>query len=122
MPFCFSVFLLLVFHHHHHHHHHHHLLFLLLLLLLVLQWFATVPAEIAAEYPDGAFFVESGDLVFAVGLFAGLSLASIVVLMARRWTVGGELGGRGAKYVSALFVCMWILYVILSSLRAEQKL
>ncbi|XP_068208798.1 sodium/calcium exchanger Calx-like isoform X3 [Palaemon carinicauda] len=66
------------------------------------------------------FIVQAGSLGFSVGLFSGLSIVTIALLMARRiFGVFGkaELGGpTGAKIFSGIFMIMlWFIYVLLSA-------
>lgn len=66
-----------------------------------------------------AFRVEAGSLAFSVTLFCCFALVTIGIMMfRRRRSIGGELGGpQPYKYVtSAILVCLWIIYIILSAL------
>lgn len=67
------------------------------------------------------FHVEPGSLAFSITLFAIFALLSMgVLLLRRRASVGGELGGARIPKVltSLLFFGLWFLYVLLSSLEA----
>ncbi|XP_078517208.1 sodium/calcium exchanger 2-like [Lissotriton helveticus] len=67
------------------------------------------------------FKVEPGSLAFSVTLFTIFAFVCISVLMYRRRpSIGGELGGsRTAKILtSCLFVGLWFLYILFSSLEA----
>ncbi|KAM6970719.1 solute carrier family 8 member 4a [Aplochiton taeniatus] len=68
------------------------------------------------------FHVSPGSLAFSVTVFTVMALVCVGVLMYRRRSsvAGGELGGpRTAKLLtSLLFVCVWFLYILLSSLEA----
>lgn len=68
-----------------------------------------------------AFVVASGDLGFSVAVFTVLALVCLAVLVARRATVGGELGGGAAsKYSTAtLFTALWLGYIWLSIAKTE---
>jgi solute carrier family 8 (sodium/calcium exchanger) len=63
--------------------------------------------------------VPAGSLAFSVTVFAALACVALLILLIRRKTVGGELGGPGKWIVAAIFVSMWLLYVILVSLEVE---
>uniref|UniRef100_A0A8C5ALX6 Solute carrier family 8 member 4b n=1 Tax=Gadus morhua TaxID=8049 RepID=A0A8C5ALX6_GADMO len=69
-----------------------------------------------------AFRVDPGSLAFSVTLFTILACVSVAILLYRRRSsvAGGELGGpRTCKLItSLLFVCMWFIYILLSSLEA----
>ncbi|XP_067413394.1 sodium/calcium exchanger 2 isoform X4 [Emydura macquarii macquarii] len=67
------------------------------------------------------FLVQTGTLAFSVTLFTIFAFVCISVLMYRRRPhVGGELGGpRTAKLLTtALFLGLWFLYILFSSLEA----
>jgi solute carrier family 8 (sodium/calcium exchanger) len=73
--------------------------------------------EVPGKYPDGGFAVIAGDLGFSVIVFAICAITCIGILLVRRKVCGGELGGpqplRSGS--SALMVCLWFVYVALSS-------
>ncbi|XP_077668241.1 sodium/calcium exchanger 1 isoform X15 [Eretmochelys imbricata] len=67
------------------------------------------------------FYVSPGTLAFSVTLFTIFAFISVgVLLYRRRPEIGGELGGpRTAKLLtSSLFVLLWLLYILFSSLEA----
>ncbi|XP_067389007.1 sodium/calcium exchanger 1 isoform X3 [Emydura macquarii macquarii] len=67
------------------------------------------------------FHVSPGTLAFSVTLFTIFAFISVgVLLYRRRPDIGGELGGpRTAKLLtSSLFVLLWLLYILFSSLEA----
>ncbi|KAK7170017.1 hypothetical protein R3I94_000303 [Phoxinus phoxinus] len=68
------------------------------------------------------FLVEPGSLAFSVTLFTVMAVVGVSVLMYRRRpsVAGGELGGpRTCKiFTSLLFVCLWLIYILLASLEA----
>ncbi|KAM9154351.1 sodium/calcium exchanger 1 isoform 5-T6 [Pangshura tecta] len=67
------------------------------------------------------FHVSPGTLAFSVTLFTIFAFISVgVLLYRRRPEVGGELGGpRTAKLLTtSLFVLLWLLYILFSSLEA----
>ncbi|CAG9863851.1 unnamed protein product [Phyllotreta striolata] len=78
--------------------------------------------SIAAVYHHlngDVFHVDPGNLAFSVTIFCSEALFVILVLSLRRVKfIGGELGGpKCPKYfTSGLFFCMWLLYLVVSSL------
>jgi Ca2+/Na+ antiporter len=79
------------------------------------EWVAAYP-EISAQYPEGGFAVPAGDLAFSVIVFSCLAVTCLLTLYYRRLTYGAELGGpEGPKKVTAVFfICLWLIYVIMS--------
>lgn len=78
-------------------------------------------AAIYWETKGKPFHVEPGSLAFSVTLFTIFAFLSMgVLLLRRRESVGGELGGPRIPKVltSLLFFGLWFLYVLLSSLVA----
>ncbi|KAG2427143.1 hypothetical protein HXX76_012653 [Chlamydomonas incerta] len=65
------------------------------------------------------YVTPGGDLEFAVMLYAVLGGCGIVILAVARY-FGGELGGSKVRQysIAALLVLLWLLYLILSGLRA----
>ncbi|XP_035388654.1 sodium/calcium exchanger 1b isoform X2 [Electrophorus electricus] len=80
--------------------------------------------SIAAIYHQSRgreFRVEPGNLAFSVTLFTIFAFICVATLMYRRRPdIGGELGGpRTAKALTTmLFVSLWLLYILFSSLEA----
>ena len=83
-------------------------------------------SEWKATYKDlhqsgikGGFVVRSGDLTFSVIVFTICALITITAILLRR---PHELGGsRRSKYATGLMLfTLWAIYVILSSLVAEE--
>ncbi|XP_052448596.1 sodium/calcium exchanger 2-like isoform X1 [Carassius gibelio] len=73
------------------------------------------------EVKGQVFHVEPGSLAFSVTLFTIFAFINIGVLMLRRRpSVGGELGGpkRIKVLTSLLFLSLWFLYITFSSLEA----
>ncbi|XP_051514005.1 sodium/calcium exchanger 2-like isoform X2 [Myxocyprinus asiaticus] len=73
------------------------------------------------EVKGQVFYVDPGSLAFSVTLFTIFAFINIGVLMLRRRpSVGGELGGPKMIKVltSMLFVGLWLLYITFSSLEA----
>jgi hypothetical protein len=57
-------------------------------------------------------------------MYLSTSIVCFIILGVRRFAVGGELGGPPfSKYLSAvMLVCLWLIYIIFSSLKAYGKL
>ncbi|XP_038641846.1 sodium/calcium exchanger 3-like isoform X2 [Scyliorhinus canicula] len=67
------------------------------------------------------FRVDPGTLAFSVTLFTIFAFVAVSVLLYRRRSfIGGELGGsrRGKLLTCAMFVSLWLLYVVFSALEA----
>ncbi|XP_045532200.1 sodium/calcium exchanger 3 isoform X1 [Pieris brassicae] len=67
------------------------------------------------------FHVDPGNLAFSVTMFCSeAALVVIVLMLRRRKSVGGELGGpRGVKIITSIFFfSLWLTYLTLSSLEA----
>ncbi|XP_013171102.1 PREDICTED: sodium/calcium exchanger 3 isoform X2 [Papilio xuthus] len=67
------------------------------------------------------FHVDPGNLAFSVTMFCSeAALAVLVLLLRRRRSVGGELGGpRGLKLLtSGFFFSLWLIYLLMSGLEA----
>ncbi|RWS29338.1 sodium/calcium exchanger 3-like protein [Leptotrombidium deliense] len=91
---------------------------------LGLPWFI---AAIVWHVRGEPFEVKAGTLGFNVGLYTGLSLIAIAILMARRsmsFFGKGELGGPPSKSkATAIFlVFLWFVYIIISSLQVYGKI
>jgi solute carrier family 8 (sodium/calcium exchanger) len=73
--------------------------------------------EVPLDYRGGAFVVKAGTLGFSVAVFVGCAAVCLIMLMVRRYTCQGELGGpRLPKYLSCAFsVSLWLIYISLSS-------
>ncbi|XP_035383186.1 sodium/calcium exchanger 2a isoform X2 [Electrophorus electricus] len=73
------------------------------------------------EVKGQSFKVNPGSLAFSVTLFTICAIISMSVLMLRRRpSVGGELGGPKATKIltSMFFIGLWLLYITFSSLEA----
>ena len=88
-----------------------------------------LPWTIAAIYHESKgteFIVPAGALSFSVSVFCGCACLCLAVLFLRRSpkVAGGELGGspRGKWLTGAFFTSLWLLYVILSSLKSLDKI
>ncbi|XP_012553100.2 sodium/calcium exchanger 2 [Bombyx mori] len=67
------------------------------------------------------FHVDPGNLAFSVTMFCSeAALAVLVLVLRRRRSIGGELGGpRGIKIVTSMFFfSLWLIYLIMSGLEA----
>lgn len=82
-------------------------------------------ASIFHAVKGSTFNVPADNLAFSVGLYTGLSMICLGLIVLRRF-VGffgkAELGGpNGPKYFSGVFlVCLWLIYVIVSSLQVYE--
>jgi solute carrier family 8 (sodium/calcium exchanger) len=69
--------------------------------------------------------VKAGSLTFSVLIFTICSFICFTVIFMRRymkWFGGGELGGPALQKwgTSILFVLLWLIYLVLSSLQAYE--
>jgi len=85
-----------------------------------------IPWTMATLYhSSGIMMYPAGDLVFSVLIFFVCALYAIGLLIYRRqdW-IGGELGGPKtfAWFTSISLTMAWVLYVVMSSLKAEGKI
>jgi solute carrier family 8 (sodium/calcium exchanger) len=69
---------------------------------------------------DQNYYVPSGTLSFSVAFFLIVSVLCLIILVIRRYTIGGELGGpTNSKWVSAvILICLWLFYIVMSTLKA----
>jgi len=73
--------------------------------------------DLVTSYPDGAFVVMSGSLEFSVIIFVCCALCAMGILLFRRISVGGELGGpteNGKKVTAFSLVGLWLFYIGIS--------
>ncbi|KAK3096603.1 hypothetical protein FSP39_001609 [Pinctada imbricata] len=85
---------------------------------LGLPWVISTSYALAT---DTTFKVSSGNLTQSVIIFASLGTGCIIILILRRFLVGGELGGKNKliKWGSSiLLLFFWLLYIVLASLKA----
>jgi len=85
-----------------------------------------IPWVMACLYhSDGKLLYPAGDLVFSVLVFFGCAVYCLVLLVYRRseW-IGGELGGpiTFAWFTSISLAGAWMVYIVISSMKAEGKL
>ena len=66
-----------------------------------------------------AFAVPAGSLGYSVIVFSACAVVTLAVLFLRRAVLGFELGGptRLAQATAALFVFLWLVYIVLSVMR-----
>lgn len=75
-------------------------------------------AAVINDYPGGAFFVPAGELSFSVLVFSLCAVTCLIVLVIRRIVLGYELGGSYSTPCGIFFFFLWVLYIVLSSLKA----
>lgn len=65
------------------------------------------------------YYIEAGSLGYSVVVFTVLAITCIILIVARRFVVGGELGGsKNGRTLSCLFlIFLWILYIVLSTIK-----
>lgn len=75
-------------------------------------------ARTIGESTPVAFVVPAGDLAVTVLAFVVCGLVCMAILAYRRKTYGAELGGprRMARIHSTILVCMWLAYILVSSM------
>jgi hypothetical protein len=64
------------------------------------------------------YYVPAGSLGFSVMIFISVAVVCVIILVARRNIVGGELGGtQFGRTASCLFLSsLWVVYLVLSIL------
>eukprot|EP00959_Pyramimonas_sp_CCMP1952_P018585 392707-Pyramimonas_sp.AAC.1 len=83
-----------------------------------------IPWSIAAIYANlgdhGDYISRSCGFGLSVGVYCVFAMLAVGMLTIRRHFCGGELGGehRLATLSSGALVMMWLIYIIISSLRA----
>ena len=70
---------------------------------------------------NGKYCVPTSSLVYSVMIFSVFAFSAFILLLLRRRSLGGELGGeRNFKIVSFVFLfTLWISYIVLSALKTE---
>ncbi|KAJ9451606.1 Magnesium/proton exchanger [Diplonema papillatum] len=81
---------------------------------LGLPW---VMATIYYESKGECFIVPSGNLVFSVIVFFCTAIVCLMLLFILRVQQGGELGGPNRKIYAGFLFSLWIVYIVLSSLK-----
>ncbi|XP_068660454.1 magnesium/proton exchanger [Aristolochia californica] len=76
------------------------------------------------KYREPLYIQNASGLSFSLLVFFSTSIGCILVLVFRRLTLGAELGGpRLWAWVTAIFfIFLWLVFVVLSSLRVSQIL
>jgi solute carrier family 8 (sodium/calcium exchanger) len=71
-------------------------------------------------YKSNTYFVPSESLGFSVVVFIFTAVLCIILLVVRRFVVGGELGGSSAgRIASASFlISLWLFYIIMCIIQA----
>ena len=76
-------------------------------------------AQVVKDFPNGAFFVSKGIVSFSVIVYCACACITIAILCLRRKFTGAELGGKGGIGVSVVLVCLWGVFIALSTLKSE---
>ena len=78
------------------------------------------PPSVKGYDSKGRYFVPAESLGFSVVVFVICAIICIMFLVARRYIVGGELGGsKGGRIFSALFlISLWLIYIVSSIIQA----
>lgn len=86
---------------------------------LGLPWVIASSYELAQN--DKGYAVNTDGLDFSVLLFLITCIVGLVTLILRRKVIKGELGGRKVcKVISAIWmILLWVIYILLSSLRIK---
>eukprot|EP00931_Biecheleriopsis_adriatica_P051515 TRINITY_DN29890_c0_g1_i1.p1 TRINITY_DN29890_c0_g1~~TRINITY_DN29890_c0_g1_i1.p1 ORF type:complete len:724 (+),score=136.15 TRINITY_DN29890_c0_g1_i1:38-2173(+) len=86
------------------------------------EWKMRYP-QVASKYSTAVFVVESGDLSFSVASFSVVALITLGIIMWRRRTLGGELGGPFVAKLSTSFtmVALWASYIGICGWRFENS-
>lgn len=87
---------------------------------LGLPWVIAATYMAGQEAPNNKFITPPGNLAYSVGVFLFCSVLAFICLIVRRRVIGGELGGpKSSAYASsAFFIFLWILYVVMSIIKA----
>lgn len=75
-------------------------------------------------FENNGYYIAAGSLGFSVVVFTVLAITCIITIIARRYVVGGELGGsKNGRMYSCIFLCsLWVLYIVLSTLQMNDDL
>ena len=82
---------------------------------LGLPW---VIASIYYEVKGECYIVPAGALGFSVLVFTVCAVICICIFFILRKTQGGELGGPNRKPIAFIMISLWLIYVVMSSLKA----
>lgn len=75
--------------------------------------------QVVQDFPNGAFFVSKGIVSFSVIVYCVCAGCTIAILCLRRKFAGAELGGKGGVGISVVLVCLWAVFIALSTLKSE---
>ena len=83
--------------------------------VLATIWEESTPPEEKGYDSGGTYYVPSESLGFSVVVFIFCAFLCILLLVIRRFAVGGELGGSAAgRTSSAIFlVTLWLFYIVM---------
>jgi len=78
-------------------------------------WEESTPPAVKGYDSGGTYFVPSESLGFSVVVFIFCAFLCILLLVVRRFVVGGELGGSplGRVASAAFLVSLWLFYIIM---------
>lgn len=78
------------------------------------------PASVKGYDSGGKYYVPSESLGFSVVVFIFCAFLCILLLVVRRFVVGGELGGSpaGRAASAAFLVSLWLFYIIMCIIQA----
>ena len=78
------------------------------------------PASVKGYDSKGKYFVPSESLGFSVVIFVICAILCILLLLFRRWAVGGELGGTKCGRISSacFLIGLWLFYIIMCIIQA----
>jgi Ca2+/Na+ antiporter len=85
-------------------------------------WVARFGGDLGAVPNEGtaltSYYVPAGTLGFSVVVFIICACTCFITLIARRFMLGGELGGSSTgRLLSCLFLCcLWLVYVVMSTM------
>jgi hypothetical protein len=91
---------------------------------LGLPWLIATIWESAGSNPvylttfeNNGYYIKAGSLGFSVVVFTCLAITCIITILARRYVVGGELGGskNGRTYSCVFLCCLWVIYIVLAT-------
>eukprot|EP00043_Microstomoeca_roanoka_P019629 m.224092 g.224092 ORF g.224092 m.224092 type:complete len:835 (-) comp17030_c1_seq1:466-2970(-) len=80
------------------------------------EWNAVVPSCLAEQYSNAFFWVPAGDLSISVIVFSVACVICLGVLTVRRHVLGAELSSEYSKPTAALFILLWLCYIIVSAM------
>jgi len=80
----------------------------------------STPASVKGYESNGTYFVPSESLGFSVVVFIFCAFLCILLLVVRRFVVGGELGGSVAGRIAsaAFLVSLWVFYIVMCIIQA----